>query len=83
MTETDPEDTLIVVTADHSHALTINGYPKRGNNILGVAGYAADQMTYTTLMYGNGFGFRQGRHNMTEAEVTGKNYSYAAAVPFE
>jgi alkaline phosphatase len=63
---TDPEETLILVTADHSHVFTIAGYPKRGNPILGkVVGVgqtepaeAADGMPYTTLGYTNGLGFR-------------------------
>ncbi len=63
---TDPEDTLIIVTADHSHVFTIAGYPKRGNPILGKVvavgetepRLAADDMPYTTLGYTNGRGFK-------------------------
>lgn len=65
-----PPDTLIIVTADHSHSLNFVGYPVRGNPILGkVRGlggedgdrtqYARDQtgLTYTTLNYANGPGY--------------------------
>ncbi|WP_286234374.1 alkaline phosphatase [Thalassotalea sediminis] len=63
---TNPEETLILVTADHSHVFTIAGYPKRGNPILGKVvnvgatepALAADGMPYTTLGYTNGLGFR-------------------------
>lgn len=54
--ETKEDDTLIIVSADHSHTLTINGYAKRGTNILGLAGVDDDEQNYTTLMYGNGPG---------------------------
>jgi alkaline phosphatase len=63
---TNPDETLILVTADHSHVFTIAGYPKRGNPILGpvvaVGGtdpvLASDGKPYTTLGYNNGRGFR-------------------------
>lgn len=59
------DDTLILVTADHSHVFTIAGYPKRGNPILGkvvpvgsdTPSMAADGMPYTTLGYTNGLGY--------------------------
>ncbi len=63
---TDAADTLILVTADHSHTLTISGYPDRGNPILGHAGGADGVQRdtlgrpYTTLSYANGPGFREG-----------------------
>jgi alkaline phosphatase len=63
---TNPEETLILVTADHSHVFTIAGYPKRGNPILGKvvsvgeteATLASDGLSYTTVGYTNGLGHR-------------------------
>lgn len=65
---TNPDETLIIVTADHGHVFTIAGYPKRGNPILGkvvpvgsdTPATASDGMPYTTLGYTNGRGFRDG-----------------------
>ena len=37
---TDERETLTVVMADHSHALTFNGFPFRGQSILGNYGLA-------------------------------------------
>lgn len=66
---TRSKDTLIIATADHGHTLSFQGYPSKGNNILGLAdalfaedeaddGYAraADEKPYTTLVYANGPG---------------------------
>ena len=36
MEMTDPSETLIIVTADHEHAIAFNGYCGRGSNILGL-----------------------------------------------
>ncbi len=62
---TNPEETLILVTADHGHVFSIAGYPKRGNPILGKVvkvgdtepTKAEDGKPYTTLGYMNGRGF--------------------------
>lgn len=66
---TDPRETLILVTADHSHVMTIAGYPRRGNPILGLVtrgregedssdepAVASDGQPYSTLSYANGPG---------------------------
>ncbi len=67
---TSDQDTLIVVTADHSHVLTMASYPSRGNPILGLLrGINPDKegepvlvkdlngKPFTTLNYANGPGF--------------------------
>ena len=87
---TDPRDTLIVVTADHSHTMTFAGYPKRGNDILGLvqghtdsyddeggAGMARDAAgkPYTTLGFANGPGYTGASDTQPEGS---KSYPHSA-----
>lgn len=90
---TDPDETLILVTADHSHVFTISGYPRRGNDILGLVvppegggeevgdvSTASDGKPYTTLGYANGPGAIA---NMAERPIpeTGIHAHQQAAIP--
>ena len=63
---TKTEDTLIVVTADHSHTMSLSGYADRGNDILGLNSQPSDKdnKPYTTLSYANGPGQMSGRANL-------------------
>jgi alkaline phosphatase len=55
---TDESDTLIVVTADHSHVFTHNGYPWRSENVLGASEVSGtDGLTYSSVSYANGPGY--------------------------
>ncbi|KAJ8687410.1 hypothetical protein QAD02_023204 [Eretmocerus hayati] len=57
------DETLIIVTADHSHAFTMNGYPERGNDILGLTEGVGNPEKYETLSYANGPGYIYHRIN--------------------
>ncbi|CAJ0695815.1 Alkaline phosphatase [Ralstonia edaphis] len=79
----DLSNTLIVVTADHDHTMTINGYPRKGNPILGVSNdiktgqpqLAADGLPYTTLVFGNGGTTRKAtRDNVASVDTAADDY---------
>ena len=74
--EVDLSETLVLVTADHSHVMTMAGYPRRGNSILGfvepvqgMSGLAEDGLPYTTLSYANGRGVRQLNETLSADEI--------------
>ncbi len=93
--KTSADDTLIIVTADHSHAFTIAGYATRNHPILGKSvtnddhgepetgpSLAADEMPYTTLGYANGPGGLEGkRPDITDVDTTEVDYLQQATVP--
>ncbi len=88
------DDTLIIVTADHSHTLTMMGYPMRGNNILGFvreidpdgepeAAYRKDRygLPYTTLNYTAGPGYRNGTIDPNNGNPIRKRFDLFTADP--
>jgi alkaline phosphatase len=89
----DLNDTLVIVTADHSHVFTMGGYPKRGNDILGKTrgtdedGFSRNRngMPYTTLGYANGPGYRGpgARPDLTAIDTAAPDYQQEATVPLE
>ena len=82
------DETLVTVTADHSHVFTIGGYPKRGNPVLGIQKNLGDELavdlqnrTYTTLGYGDGPGGLNGsRPDLRNVKTDAKDYLQQATV---
>ena len=85
----DLSETLIIVTADHSHVFTIAGYPTRGNPILGKAAgadaepsLADDGRPYTTLGYINGP--NAGREvDLSDVDTTHESFRSQTLVPLD
>ncbi|GGB56238.1 alkaline phosphatase [Blastomonas aquatica] len=87
----DLDETLVLVTADHSHVFTIAGYPPRGTSIFGLASVtedgeplnAKDGKPYTTLGYANGPGAKVDgpRNDPAQEDTEALNYQQQATVP--
>lgn len=75
---TKEEDTLIVVTADHAHTMSMAGYAQRNNDIFKYAGKGQDKIPYTTLSYANGPGYKKEKNNTRHdpsKDENGQHYS--------
>ena len=84
----DLKNTLVVVTADHDHTMTINGYSHKGNNILGkvtdikkttvqktpVLATAGDSLPYTALVFGNGAVRNATRSDLSSTDTAADDY---------
>lgn len=82
----DQSETLLVVTSDHSHVLTIGGLATpRGNPILGVDTKPSDidGLLYSTLLYGNGPGYSSPRAVLSNTTTNSheRNAVHGSAVP--
>ncbi|XP_016158991.1 PREDICTED: alkaline phosphatase, tissue-nonspecific isozyme [Ficedula albicollis] len=85
---TSAQDTLSVVTADHSHVFTFGGYTPRGNPICGDSlapmQSDVDRKPFTSILYGNGPGYKivaGERENVSAVDFAHADYQAQSAVP--
>ncbi|MGY3855853.1 alkaline phosphatase [Aeromonas intestinalis] len=81
LAKVDLANTLIVVTADHDHTMTINGYSAKGNPVLdlvknedGSTQNDAQGKPFTTLVFGNGPTRHDVRPILTSDQVMADDY---------
>ena len=90
----DLKETLVIVTADHSHGLVLSGYPSRNAPILGLADEASapnrepvkasDGKPYTILSFATGPGGPEGdeaRPDLSKIDTQDPDYRQQATVP--
>ncbi|XP_076249978.1 alkaline phosphatase, tissue-nonspecific isozyme-like isoform X1 [Rhynchophorus ferrugineus] len=87
---TNEENTLIIVTSDHSHSMVFTGYPDRNQGVLNYTLSEMDKRPFTNLLYGTGgpnnYQFsisttnKVERFDPTEENITDFDYSQQALV---
>ncbi|XP_028407457.1 alkaline phosphatase-like [Dendronephthya gigantea] len=82
---TKADETLLIVTADHSHSFVVYGYADRGNPILGFQSSTfPDGKPGLTLAYANGPGGlknpNQGRANLTGVDYNADSFRQQALI---
>ncbi|KAI5750422.1 hypothetical protein M8J76_015492 [Diaphorina citri] len=84
------DETLVLVTADHDHGLSMSGYPNRGNEIYGIAMPSRiDNVPFTTLTYATGskdnykyfrYGSGINREDPSKADFASFDYNQQAGI---
>lgn len=93
---TSEKDTLVVVTSDHAHTMTMSGYSKRNHPILGESEQKDTHGNpYPTLSYANGPAYRRPTLNQTSGQCemrkasleegfgSNSSFEYPAMVPLK
>ncbi|XP_052791686.1 alkaline phosphatase-like [Mya arenaria] len=84
---TNQKDTMIVVTADHSHPFDITGYQYRGTDIFGLVSPVdptedtTDGKPYSVLYYANGPSYKEPRVNLSKEDMHDNNFAFPSGVP--
>lgn len=73
LTNSEENETLLIVTSDHSHSLVLSGYASRSANILDVATKSKIEENYfTSLLYGSG-GPNNYQYQAVDGQVVRRN----------
>lgn len=88
---TNDKDTLIIVTADHSHPYTVSGYLPRSRNVLGAGDFSIeDKMWIFSSSYAQGQGYVEhfdatigGRKNPRGQNYMKTSFRQPATVPMD
>jgi len=81
---TDPRNTLLIVTSDHSHTFTLGGYQSRGTPIFGFAnGIGLDGKKFTSLGYHSGPGAAENkpRRQPTIEDLKNPDFKWPSLIP--